>query len=142
MSTPRVCTPISLDKRSLSVPLIRSASNFKQPRLPTSAYIVSKDLPNKFELETDHTQKELLNSKSKLSSALEMLSMLDTGGQKQRCLEHNNTMTLYCLNERRILCVNCLYGMSRHRSHKVFPLKDRMKDVLDDNEKLSTYISS
>ena len=40
------------------------------------------------------------------------------------------------MNERRILCVNCLYGLHRHRSHKVVPLKDCMDEVYEDNKKL------
>lgn len=66
--------------------------------------------------------------------------MLESSGQGQRCLQHNNMLSLYCLNERRILCVNCLYGMHKHRSHKVVPLKDCMDEVYEDNKKLKSII--
>lgn len=66
--------------------------------------------------------------------------MLESSHQNQRCLQHNNILSLYCLNERRILCVNCLYGIHRHRSHKVVPLKDCMEEVYSDNAKLKSII--
>lgn len=36
--------------------------------------------------------------------------------------------------------MNCLYGMHRHRSHKVVPLKDCMEEVHEDNRKLKGII--
>lgn len=76
------------------------------------------------------------NNKNKLCSCMEIYTMLETNMQTQRCLLHNNALSLYCMNERRILCVNCLYGMHRHRSHKVLPLKDSMEEVHIDNKRL------
>ncbi len=57
--------------------------------------------------------------------------------QSLRCLQHNNALSLYCLNERKILCVNCIYGAHKHRSHKIVPLKDCMDYVREDNQKLN-----
>ncbi len=42
--------------------------------------------------------RELKNNKNKLCSCLEMYSMLENSLQNQRCLQHNNTLSLYCLN--------------------------------------------
>lgn len=67
---------------------------------------------------------------------MEIFTMLESNMQTQRCLHHNNALSLYCLNERRILCVNCVYGLHRHRSHKVLPLKDSMEEIRTDNQKL------
>lgn len=50
-----------------------------------------------------------------------------------RCMQHNNILTLYCLTERRVLCVNCTYGVTKHRTHKVAPLRDSISYVTDDN---------
>lgn len=91
---------------------------------------------NKFSAELDLLLQELARNKNKLSSCLEIYSILESNLQSQRCLQHNNTLTLYCLNERRILCVNCLYGMHKHRSHKVIPLKDCLEEVREDNRQL------
>ncbi len=52
----------------------------------------------------------------------------------QRCMQHNNVLTLYCLTERRILCVNCIYGITKHRTHKVIPLRDSYDDINKDNK--------
>ena len=59
-----------------------------------------------------------------------------------RCLLHNNTLTLYCLTERRVLCVNCIYGVTKHRTHKVLPLKDCLEDVRKDNDMLRNLIDA
>ena len=40
----------------------------------------------------------------------------------QRCLAHNNIITLYCLNERKPMCVTCMYQNNLHKKHKVIPL--------------------
>lgn len=59
-----------------------------------------------------------------------------------RCLHHNNILSLYCLTERRILCVNCIFGITRHRTHKVLPLKDSAKYVSEDNQLLKEIIDT
>jgi hypothetical protein len=40
----------------------------------------------------------------------------------QRCLQHNNVITLYCFNEHRPLCVTCMYQNNSHKKHKVMPI--------------------
>ena len=57
-----------------------------------------------------------------------------------RCLQHNNILTLYCLTERRVLCVNCTYGMTKHRTHKVLPLNDTKDYISEDNKVLRLLI--
>lgn len=57
-----------------------------------------------------------------------------------RCMQHNNTLTLYCLTERKILCVNCTYGDFRHRTHKVLPLRDSLKYISQDNDELNRIL--
>ena len=40
----------------------------------------------------------------------------------QRCLQHNNVITLYCVNDCQTLCVTCMYQNNIHKKHKVIPL--------------------
>jgi hypothetical protein len=50
-----------------------------------------------------------------------------------RCLTHANVLTIYCQTERRALCANCVYGVARHRTHKLVPLKDAQEFIIEDN---------
>lgn len=50
-----------------------------------------------------------------------------------RCVQHNNILTLYCLTERKVLCVNCNYSDYKHKTHKIVPLKDSGKYIYEDN---------
>ena len=40
-----------------------------------------------------------------------------------RCLIHNNLLTLYCEIDRQTLCANCMYDSQRHRTHRVVPIE-------------------
>ena len=59
-----------------------------------------------------------------------------------RCLQHNNVQTIYCVSERRVLCINCVYGASRHRTHKLLPLKDAGEYLHEDNTLLRAMIDT
>ena len=67
---------------------------------------------------------------------------MHSNNMQLRCMQHNNILTLYCLTERRILCVNCTYGVAKHRTHKVLPLKDSTNYVTDDNILLRDIIDN
>jgi hypothetical protein len=68
-------------------------------------------------------------------SCLQVYDLLRTSGLPQRCMAHNNTISLFCLNEKRLLCVNCVYGPHKHRTHRVCPIKDCMDDMILNSEK-------
>jgi hypothetical protein len=40
----------------------------------------------------------------------------------QRCLQHNNVITLYCINDKKPLCAHCMYQVGAHGKHEVVPL--------------------
>lgn len=73
-------------------------------------------------------------------SCVEIFNLLQSNSMQLRCMQHNNVLTLYCLTERRVLCVNCIYGVTRHRTHKVLPLRDCMDEILLDNRDLKTIL--
>lgn len=77
---------------------------------------------------------ETLNrKKEKMDACIDLFNLMHSNNMHLRCMQHNNTLTLYCLTERRILCVNCTYGVTKHRTHKVLPLKDATDHVASDN---------
>ena len=47
----------------------------------------------------------------------------------QRCLQHNNVITLYCVNDAQTLCVTCMYQNNIHKKHKVIPLNRSSKEL-------------
>jgi len=69
---------------------------------------------------------ELARKRVELVSCLQVYDLLRTNALPQRCTIHNNTISLFCLNEKRLLCVNCVYGAHKHRTHRVCPVKDCM----------------
>ncbi len=40
-----------------------------------------------------------------------------------KCYQHNNVQTMYCITDKKPLCVNCLYISNLHKPHKVIPLQ-------------------
>lgn len=52
----------------------------------------------------------------------------------QKCLIHNNFITLYCENEYKLLCVNCIYSTAIHKEHRVIPSNNSIANVARDNE--------
>jgi flagellar basal body-associated protein FliL len=40
----------------------------------------------------------------------------------QRCLSHNAVITLFCSNDMKPLCVNCIHHSSSHKNHEIIPL--------------------
>lgn len=69
-------------------------------------------------------------------ACIDLFNLMQSNNMQVRCLQHNNVLTLYCLTERRVLCVNCTYGVTKHRTHKVLPLRDSGKYITEDNELL------
>lgn len=75
-------------------------------------------------------------------TCIDLFNLMQSNNMQLRCTDHNNILTLYCLSERRILCVNCNYGGNRHRTHKILPLKDSTKHITEDNEALKEILNS
>lgn len=55
----------------------------------------------------------------------------------QRCLQHNNVSTLYCINDKKPLCVTCMYQNNLHKKHKVVSLNKAGKEM---TEELANYL--
>ena len=72
------------------------------------------DIPNLTKM-MDRFYKEVRNP-------IEIQSSIFASKALQRCLEHNNVTTLYCVSDKKPLCVTCMYQHSAHKKHKVVPL--------------------
>ena len=52
----------------------------------------------------------------------ELYRQMSNSKQPQKCLLHNNPLTLFCKHDNRPLCVTCAYQTNHHRQHTVVPL--------------------
>lgn len=86
--------------------------------------------------------KELTEKKEKLGSCIKFFNLMQSHNAQLRCLQHSNVLTIYCQTERRALCANCVYGVTRHRTHRLIPLEDADQHILEDNGLLWSIIES
>ena len=84
-------------------------------------------------LEDDAILLSLKENRERLCTCFDIFEILYQNSVPQRCLEHNNFLTLYCENEQKMLCVNCIYGNTLHRMHTVTPIKNVFEKVIEDN---------
>lgn len=61
--------------------------------------------------------------------SLELYYQLKENGMAQRCIIHNSPVSLYCVNEHKLVCVNCIYTDNKHKSHKMRALDQCTNDL-------------
>lgn len=71
-----------------------------------------------------------------LSNTIGSHNTLFANSLPQRCLRHNDVMTLYCEIDREPLCVSCAYQSTEHKNHRVIPLKNATKNLTTDTQHL------
>jgi hypothetical protein len=77
----------------------------------------------------------LKTKKENYATAIGLHSAFHENSQPQKCLKHLNFVTLYCTDEHRLLCVNCLYGSTAHKNHSVLPSNSSIEEIKKDNER-------
>ena len=60
----------------------------------------------------------------------------------QRCLQHNHVITLYCMNDKKPLCAQCMYQVVAHGGHEVIPLGKANKNLKEELNNALKDISS
>jgi hypothetical protein len=93
----------------------------------------------------DHSNSEalidkLIRNREQICSCLELYDLLYANGAPLRCLIHNNFASLYCENEQKQLCVNCVYGNIQHKLHRVTPVKNVMQQIQLDLDIMSRKV--
>ena len=76
-----------------------------------------------------------------MCACVELFNLLQGSSSQLRCTQHNNVLTLYCLTQRKVLCVNCNFGEMKHKTHKILPLKDSGVYINEDNLVLKELLS-
>ena len=72
--------------------------------------------------------------KENYKTALDLYRTCYENDLPQKCLKHLNFITLYCADERKLLCVNCLYGSTVHKDHSVTPSNQSQPQIKRDND--------
>ena len=103
------------------------------PQLPPTGPRANKANERLDKLEDDAILLSLKENRERLCTCFDIFEILYQNSVPQRCLEHNNFLTLYCENEQKMLCVNCIYGNTLHRMHTVTPIKNVFEKVIEDN---------
>ena len=63
-------------------------------------------------------------------------SFESSGALSFKCKIHNDEMSLFCINDKLILCPSCVYLASEnHKNHSIIPLKSAYQIIKKDNEK-------
>lgn len=118
-------------------PVSHSKSVFEEPsKSRMEPRLIPSVNSSKLTPELDRILSDVVEKKNKLMDNLKIYEMFGNKFEHPRCLTHNNILGLYCMNEKIILCVNCLYGVHRHRSHRVVPLQNCMQNIYSDNTEL------
>lgn len=90
---------------------------------------------NLFKAQQSEYVNNLKAKKDNYSTALDLYSACYQHEMPQKCLKHLNFITLYCNDEHKLLCVNCLYGSTAHKNHSVTPSNSSLNEIKRDNEK-------
>ena len=89
----------------------------------------------------DKLIQEMTEKKDKLERYIKIFNLMQGHNSQIRCFDHSNVLTIYCQTERKALCANCVYGINRHRTHRLLPLKDATALITEDNMLLWTQIN-
>ncbi len=101
--------------------------NYQEESSPTKASILIRS-------DCSEYVTGLKAKKENYSTAFSLYTACYYNGLPQKCLKHLNFVTLYCADEHKLLCVNCLYGSTAHKNHSVTPSNSCLSEVRKDNE--------
>lgn len=59
-----------------------------------------------------------------VEQTVQVIEKLGFNKMPQKCLQHNNNLTLYCENDQKPLCASCMYQNQIHKQHRVLPLNN------------------
>lgn len=124
----RTKSPINVRRREEAEPSVAPFAPSKST--PQKGPVV----PQLEKLEDDVILRSLKDNRERLVTCFDIFEILYQNSVPQRCLEHNNFLTLYCEEEKKMLCVNCIYGNTLHRMHTVTPIKNVFERVIEDNK--------
>lgn len=113
---------------------------------PTSLSSQSQSSPTKASvlIQTDCTEyvHELQARKESTEECLKLYKAKFEGKEPQKCIRHlDDFISLYCQQEKKLMCVNCLYGSTQHKSHNVIPLNTCWQSVEADNEEYLMFLN-
>ena len=113
-------------KERKPLPYSPQYGSYREQGSPTKASVL---------LQEDHADyiDNLQSRKENFKTCLHLYRLSYDNELPQKCFIHNNFITLYCENEFKLLCVNCLYGSALHKDHRVVPSKNSLPNIQRDN---------
>jgi hypothetical protein len=117
-------------------------SNMQISRMVTRLTDTSQIRSEDYLKELDKKMVELSKKCEKMYSTIDLFQLMSGNDMSIRCMQHNNMLNLYCLTEHKVLCVNCTYGDTKHKTHKVLPLKDSVQHIVQDNKTLTEVLKN
>ncbi|KAL4499790.1 hypothetical protein ABPG72_017330 [Tetrahymena utriculariae] len=78
-------------------------------------------------------QKDLQNSQSGLKIDRQKQN-IQQYSEQLKCHQHNDQYTLFCLSDKSLLCIECLYSQKTHKNHNIIPLKNASQVLKKEND--------
>ena len=123
----------------MSSPGRKSPSKHRSPSRLNPRHDESPTKPSRGKV-SQASLEEMQKRRDNLCTCFDIYELLYQNNVPQRCITHNNFVTLYCENEHKLLCVNCIYGNSSHVNHKVVPIKNAFKRIEEDNDIMKKHL--
>lgn len=80
-------------------------------------------------------QQEKNNENDDLVNINEDSSLENSNMKNFICENHEEEMSLFCVNDKETLCQSCAYFLDKHKNHKIVPIKYAFDIITKDNEK-------
>lgn len=83
--------------------------------------------------QVDSFIKKLQSNRENLCTCFEIFQLLYQNEVPQRCIVHNDFVTLYCQDDQKLICVNCMFAQGNHSKHRINPIKSSFHNIIEDN---------
>lgn len=86
-----------------------------------------------------------MNKVSKVEDFYQIICGEEFGKLAVRCFDHNNEIILYCVNDHKLLCANCMFNVSdanRHSSNNKTPTSKHGSHDVRQIQKASVEINN
>ncbi|KAL4476059.1 hypothetical protein ABPG74_009792 [Tetrahymena malaccensis] len=92
-----------------------------------------KQAPLQMQTSSKQIQQDFHNSQSGLNVDRKKQNFQQYSEQL-KCHQHNDQYSLFCLSDKSLLCIECLYSQKTHKNHNIIPLKNASQILKKENE--------
>ena len=108
-----------------------------KPKYETKSYFLENSLEITSENIINNSLfklKDFSIEKSKKLQEMESFSMVKDGANAIKCRIHSEDLTLFCLDDKELCCINCVHHEKEHKKHKIVSIKSVLDLILQDNK--------